>query len=231
MNTDINRISNLIDHTILKPEATKVQLSLLCDEAKNFNFYSVCVNGGDVRFCVRQLVGTQVKVCSVVGFPLGRMNSAIKAAEARKAISDGASEIDMVIHVGALKDNDDELVKSDIHSVKAVCQESGVLLKVIIETGLLSREEKIKACILSENAGADFVKTCTGFSGGMATVEDVKLMRATVSPNVRVKASGGISTIEQAVALIEAGASRLGISKTVEKLMVKPSNNFSQNSK
>lgn len=208
-----------MDHTALRPETTQAELKQLCAEARKFSFYSVCVNGGDVILCKNLLTGSEVKVCSVIGFPLGRMDTGVKVLEAKKAIEDGASEIDMVINVGALREGRDNFVKSDIEAVSRICHERDAFLKVIIETALLTNDEKVRACMLSEKAGADFVKTCTGFLGGRASVEDILLMKNAVSPLVKVKASGGISSLSDAESLVKAGASRLGVSKTVEKFL------------
>ncbi len=205
--------AKLFDHTILKADATKEAVKKVCDEAKEYGFMSVCVNGFYTSYVAKQLAGSGVKVCTVVGFPLGQMSPSAKAAEAEIALKDGADEIDMVINVGALKDGLYETVLEDIRGVKKICKE--VCLKVIIETCLLTREEKIKACQLARDAGADFVKTSTGFSNGGAKAEDVKLMRETVGPKMGVKASGGIRDKETAMDMAKAGASRLGTSATV----------------
>lgn len=205
--------SKLFDHTILKADATKEQVLKICTEAKEYNFMSVCVNSYYTALVKKELEGTDVKVCTVVGFPLGMMSTESKALETAYAVSAGADEIDMVINVGALKDGDFAEVLADIRAVRAVCQKQ--TLKVIIETCLLTDEEKVKACELSVAAGADFVKTSTGFSTGGAKVEDVALMRKTVGPDVGVKASGGIRDAATAEAMIKAGASRLGTSATV----------------
>ncbi len=203
-------IASYIDHTVLAANATQDKIEKLCAEAKEWHFASVCVNTCWTAFCAKQLKGSGVNVCSVVGFPLGAMSTKAKAYEAKCAVEDGATEVDMVINVGWLKDGKDELVENDIREVKKAC--SGKLLKVIIETCLLTDEEKIRACQLSVKAGADYVKTSTGFSTGGAKAEDVALMRKTVGPNIGVKASGGIRTYEDAMKMVEAGASRLGCS-------------------
>lgn len=205
--------AKLFDHTILKADATKEAVKKVCDEAKQYGFMSVCVNGFYTSYVAEQLAGSGVKVCTVVGFPLGQMSPAAKAAEAEIALKDGADEIDMVINVGALKDGLYETVSEDIRGIKKICKEA--CLKVIIETCLLTREEKIKACQLARDAGADFVKTSTGFSTGGAKAEDVKLMRETVGQKMGVKASGGIRDKETAMDMAKAGASRLGTSATV----------------
>ena len=203
----------LFDHTILKADAGKDAVKKICEEALEYGFMSVCVNGYYTSYVAELLSGSDVKVCTVVGFPLGQMSAKAKAMEAKLAVEDGAQEVDMVINVGALKDGDDQLVLEDIKEVKAAC--GNALLKVIIETCLLTDEEKVKACQLSVEAGADFVKTSTGFSTGGATTKDVALMRKTVGANVGVKASGGIRDKETAQKMIEAGASRLGTSATI----------------
>jgi len=203
----------LFDHTILKADAGKEAVKKICEEALEHGFMSVCVNGYYTSYVAELLKESDVKVCTVVGFPLGQMSSKAKAMEARLAVEDGAQEIDMVINVGALKDGDYDKVLKDMKEVKAACGDA--LLKVIIETCLLTEEEKVKACELSKEAGADFVKTSTGFSTGGATVEDVALMRKTVGEEMGVKASGGIRDKETAQKMAEAGASRLGTSATI----------------
>lgn len=205
--------TKLFDHTILKAEATKEAVKKICAEARAYGFMSVCVNGYYTAYAAGELKGTDVKVCTVVGFPLGQMATEAKAAETAIAVRDGADEIDMVINVGALKDGLYDVVRDDIREVKKAC--SGALLKVIIETCLLTDEEKVKACELAKEAGADFVKTSTGFSTGGAKEEDVALMRRTVGSEMGVKASGGIRDKETAMAMEKAGASRLGTSQTV----------------
>ena len=205
--------SKLFDHTILKADAGKEAVKKICEEALEYDFMSVCVNGYYTAYVAELLKGSDVKVCTVVGFPLGQMSSKAKAMEAWLAVEDGAQEIDMVINVGALKDGDYDKVLKDIKEVKAACGEA--LLKVIIETCLLTDEEKVKACELSKEAGADFVKTSTGFSTAGATPEDVALMRKTVGEEMGVKASGGIRDKETAQRMTEAGASRLGTSATI----------------
>ncbi|HEP1844148.1 TPA: deoxyribose-phosphate aldolase [Streptococcus suis] len=207
------KLNKFIDHTVLKPETTKEQVAKVLEEAKEYDFASVCINPTWVSFAAEGLKGTDVKVCTVIGFPLGANTPAVKAFETKDAIENGADEIDMVINIGALKDKNYDLVLEDI---KAVVEASGdKLVKVIIETCLLTDEEKVKACELSKEAGADFVKTSTGFSTGGATVEDVALMRKTVGPDMGVKASGGARSYEDAIAFIEAGASRIGASSGV----------------
>ncbi|OFX37200.1 MAG: deoxyribose-phosphate aldolase [Bacteroidetes bacterium GWA2_32_17] len=207
-------LAGYIDHTLLKPEAVKSQFEKLCDEARTYKFKSVCVNSSWVPFVAKKLRGSGILICSVIGFPLGEMDSRSKAFEARTAISNGANEIDMVINVGALKSRELKLVEEDIRTIKRACR-SNTVLKVIIETGLLTEEEKILACEISKKADANFVKTCTGFSGHGATVQDVALMRRIVGTKMGVKASGGIKNYEQAIALINAGANRLGCGASV----------------
>ena len=204
----MENIASYIDHTMLKADATEDTIRRYCDEAKEYHFCSVCVNSCHVPLVHRELAGSSVKTCCVVGFPLGAMSTAAKAFEAGHAVSEGAEEVDMVINIGALKDRQDEVVKNDIAEVVKASRPA--LVKVIIETCLLSQEEKVRACRLSVEAGADFVKTSTGFSTGGATIEDIRLMRETVGDRARVKASGGIRTPEFARELIEAGADRLG---------------------
>ncbi|HFI0641866.1 TPA: deoxyribose-phosphate aldolase [Streptococcus suis] len=207
------KLNKYIDHTVLKPETTKEQVAKVLEEAKEYDFASVCINPTWVSFAAEGLKGTDVKVCTVIGFPLGANTPAVKAFETKDAIENGADEIDMVINIGALKDKNYDLVLEDI---KAVVDASGdKLVKVIIETCLLTDEEKVKACELSKQAGADFVKTSTGFSTGGATVEDVALMRKTVGAEMGVKASGGARSYEDAIAFIDAGASRIGASSGV----------------
>lgn len=206
--------SKLFDHTILKADATKEEVAEICREAVEHDFMSVCVNSYYTAFAAGLLKGSNVLVCTVVGFPLGQMSTAAKCAETELAVADGAEEIDMVINVGALKDQEYEAVLNDIKSVKKACRNAR--LKVIIETCLLTEKEKIKACELAEQAGADFVKTSTGFSKAGATAEDVELMRRTVGETMGVKASGGIRNKETAEKMIQAGANRLGTSATIE---------------
>lgn len=207
------------DHTILKADAVDEEIEKICKEALEYNFASVCVNSGNTAYVADLLKGSDVGICTVVGFPLGAMSTIAKKFETLNAIENGATEIDMVINVGALKDEDYDFVLEDIKEVKKACMHNSenrqALLKVIIETCLLTKEEKIKACELAVEAGADFVKTSTGFSTGGATVEDVRLMKNTVGDKARVKASGGIRDIATARAMIEAGADRLGTSATV----------------
>ena len=206
--------TKLFDHTILKADATRKDVKRVCDEAMAYSFCSVCVNSYYVPYVANLLHGSDVKICSVVGFPLGAMSTRSKALEAKIAVMDGADEIDMVINVGALKDRDYSVVLEDIKAVKEACGEH--ILKVIIETCLLTDDEKVKACELAKEAGADFVKTSTGFSSAGAKVEDVRLMRETVGSDMGVKASGGIHDKEFAKELVDAGANRLGTSATIE---------------
>ena len=217
------KLSKYIDHTLLKPQATQTDLEKLCKEAIENDFAAVCVNPCNVAYCAELLEGSSVKLASVVGFPLGASIPAIKSAETLMAVEDGADEIDMVINIGALKENDLEYVEEDIKAV--VSSADSAIVKVIIETCLLSDEEKVKACELSKAAGADFVKTSTGFSTGGATVEDVKLMKATVGDALEVKASGGVRSYEDAMAMIEAGATRIGTSSGVAILQGKKADN------
>lgn len=205
--------TKLFDHTILKADATREMVERVCREAREHHFMSVCVNSYYTGFVADELQGSDVRVCTVVGFPLGQMSTKAKAAETRIAVEDGADEIDMVINVGALKGGDDAVVFEDIRAVRKACK--GKVLKVIIETCLLNEEEKVRACRLAMEAKADFVKTSTGFSTGGATKEDVALMRKTVGDTMGVKASGGIRDKEKAVEMLEAGADRLGTSATI----------------
>lgn len=202
-----------IDHTLLKPEGTEAELIKLCEEAKEYKFFSVCVNPCNIVKAKELLKDTDTKICTVVGFPLGQMTTEAKSYETKEAIFLGAEEVDMVINIGKLKDKDYDYVLEDIRAV--VLAAGGVLTKVIIETCLLTDEEKVKACELAKEAGADYVKTSTGFSKAGATKEDIALMRKTVGPEMGVKASGGIRTLEDAMAMIEHGATRLGLSASV----------------
>lgn len=203
-----------IDHTLLKADAVESQIRQLCAEAKEYNFASVCVNPVWVELCAELLSGADVKVCTVIGFPLGATLSEAKVAETKSAIERGAQEVDMVINIGALKDGKDDLVRDDIKAVVKIAK-GKALVKVIIENIYLTNEQKIKACQLCKEAGADFVKTSTGFGPSGATVEDVKLMRQTVGEAMGVKAAGGIKTYKDALAMVEAGANRLGCSAGV----------------
>jgi len=209
-----SQIAKMIDHTLLKADATKEQVKTLCEEAKQYSFASVCVNPTWVQYASELLAGTEVKVCTVIGFPLGATTSATKAFETTNAIENGATEVDMVINIGALKDKNYDLVKEDIKAVVDAAK-GKALTKVIIETSLLNDEEKEKACVLAVEAGTDFVKTSTGFSTGGATVEDIALMRKTVGPDIGVKASGGVRSSEDTEKMIAAGATRIGASSGV----------------
>lgn len=208
-------IAKMIDHTILKPEATEEKVVKVCKEARENNFASVCVNPVFVPLVAKELEGTEVKVCTVIGFPLGANTTAVKAFETEDAIKNGATEVDMVINIGKLKEKNYDYVREDIKTVVDAAK-GKALTKVIIETCLLTDEEKVMACKLSKEAGADYVKTSTGFSTGGATPHDVKLMRDTVGENIGVKASGGVRTYEDAIAVIEAGASRIGASSSID---------------
>jgi len=210
------RIAAMIDHTLLKPDATHDQIAQLCFEARKYGFASVCVNPSHVRLCSDLLKNSSVLVCTVIGFPLGAGATDTKVFEASKAIDDGAQEIDMVINIGALKSRDYDYVAKDINAVVQAAHPRGVIVKVILETALLNREEKIAASLISKEAGADFVKTSTGFGGGGATVEDVALMRQVVGPEMGVKASGGVGSLEDALHMVEAGATRIGASAGVK---------------
>ena len=203
-----------IDHTLLKPVATQADLEKLCSEARQYHFCSVCVNPYWVPFAKKMLQGTDVKVCTVIGFPLGANTTAVKAYETKDAVQNGADEIDMVINIGALKDKKDDVVLADIRAVREAC--AGHILKVIIETSQLTEEEKVRACKLAAQAQADFVKTSTGFTGGGATAEDVALMRKSIPAHMKVKASGGVRTREDFEKMVAAGAERIGASSGVK---------------
>jgi len=209
-------LARKIDHTLLKPDATPDQIAQLCFEARKYEFASVCVNPTHVKLCTDLLRGSPVKVCTVIGFPLGASSPKVKAFEAETALREGATEIDMVINIGALKAKDHELVAKDIDGVVRISHATGALVKVIIETSLLTDEEKVTACLLAKEAGADFVKTSTGFSGGGATSEDIALIRRVVGPEMGIKASGGVKTYEDAKRMVEAGATRIGASAGVK---------------
>jgi len=209
-------LARFIDHTLLRPDATADDIDTLCDEARTFGFAAVCVNPTWVRRCAERLRGSDVKVASVVGFPFGATTTEVKAMETRRAIRDGAREIDMVINVGALKSGDHELVRRDIEKVADACREAGAITKVIIETAYLTDEEKVVSSHLAKVARADFVKTSTGFGPGGATAHDVLLMRETVGPKLGVKASGGIRSAEDVREMIAAGATRIGASASVQ---------------
>ncbi len=214
---DVN-LGKMIDHTLLKPDATPDQIAQLCFEARKYGFASVCINPAWVKLCAQLLSGSPVKTCTVIGFPLGATAPEVKVFECRNALDHGATEIDMVINIGALKSRDLELVARDIRGVVAAAHARGAIVKVIIEAVLLSDEEKTIACLLSKEAGADFVKTSTGFAGGGATVHDVALMRRVVGPEMGVKAAGGVRTYADAESMIKAGATRIGASAGVKIL-------------
>lgn len=213
---DDKSLARMIDHTLLKPDATADKIAQLCFEAKKYHFASVCVNPTNVKLCADLLRNSDVKVCTVIGFPLGATSTEVKVFETRNALENGATEIDMVINIGALKAGDTELVAKDIHEVVKVVHSAGALVKVIIETALLTDDEKVIASLLAKEAGADFIKTSTGFSSGGATVHDVALMRKAVGPDLGVKAAGGIHTHEEAEQLIAAGATRIGASAGIK---------------
>jgi deoxyribose-phosphate aldolase len=214
-----DKLVKLIDHTLLKPEATAEDIEKLCQEAAKYGFYSVCLNPTWVAKAKQLLRGTSVKVCAVVGFPLGAQSPEIKTLEARRALREGAQEIDMVINIGALKSKDDRLVARDIRGVVEACDDAHAVSKVILETALLSDEEKVRGCLLSMKANADFVKTSTGFSKAGATVEDIALMARTVAPRkLGVKASGGVRTYADVIKMVDAGATRVGSSNSVKIL-------------
>jgi deoxyribose-phosphate aldolase len=207
-------LASLIDHTLLKADTTKEEIIQLCKEAKQHQFASVCVNPTWVKACAQQLKGSPVKVCTVIGFPLGATTSEVKAFETKQAIGDGATEVDMVINIGALKDRDNDLLERDILAVVQAAKGSA-LIKVIIETALLTEEEIVRASIISQKMGADYVKTSTGFSSGGATTSDVALMRKAVGPDLGVKASGGIRDRQAMLDMVQAGATRIGASSGV----------------
>lgn len=210
----MNNMAKYIDHTILNADATEKDIQRICIEAKEYEFKTVCINPGWIDYAAHLLEGTNVGITTVIGFPLGANTSEIKAAEAKQAVEKGVSDVDMVINIGALKNEDYPTVLNDIKAVVDAV-DGKAITKVIIETSLLNKTEKIRACELAKQAGADFVKTSTGFSTGGATLEDVKLMRATVGPKMGVKASGGVRSYKDAVAMIEAGATRIGASSGI----------------
>ncbi len=218
MNITKAQFARMIDHTLLKNTAIRKDIELLCSEALEFGFASVCVHPFYVGMCSSILHKSSTKVCTVIGFPHGMHRTGVKIAETMQAIHDGAHEIDMVIQVGALIDGDKDIVWNDIRSVADTAHQSGAVVKAIIETSVLTEEQKISACEIVSDAGADFIKTSTGFAGGGATIEDIQLLRTHVSPEIHIKASGGIRTIEQAMAMIEAGATRIGTSSGVSML-------------
>ena len=209
-------IAGYIDHTLLKPDASQAEVAQLCHEARQYHFAAVCVNPTNVLLCSQLLQGSGVEVCTVVGFPLGATPPEVKAYEAQQAISDGATEVDMVINVGALKSKEHDLVRRDIATVSRTSHNGGAICKVIIEAALLTDEEKVKACELAQAAGADYVKTSTGFGPGGATLHDVALMRQVVGPGMGVKAAGGIRTYQDAEAMVKAGATRIGASASIK---------------
>ena len=209
-------LARMIDHTMLKAEATPAEIEQLCAEAKKYSFASVCINASYVPLCARLLAGTPVKVCTVIGFPLGATATAAKAFETEQAIRDGAQEVDMVINVGMLKGGDYAYIEKDIAAVASTARRFRVLSKVILETGLLTDDEKIKACVLAQRAGADFVKTSTGFGKGGATAGDIALMRRVVGSAMGVKASGGVRSREDALLMVTSGADRIGASASVK---------------
>ena len=208
-------LNKYFDHTLLKPEATSAQIDKLCEEAREYDFYSVCVNSCYAARCMENLRGTDVKIAAVVGFPLGACTTATKAFETEEACKDGASEVDMVLNVGVFKDGDYDYIREDIYAVVEAAAKYNAIVKVILETCLLSDSEIEEACKLAKEAGAHFVKTSTGFNAAGATVEDVALMKKTVGDALEVKASGGIRDYAQAMAMIEAGADRIGASASV----------------
>jgi deoxyribose-phosphate aldolase len=210
------KLARVIDHTLLKPEATIQEIENLCAEAKHYGFASVCINPAYVKLCADLLRNSSIKVCTVIGFPLGATSSVTKAFETERAIKNGASEVDMVINIGMLKSREYDYVEHDIFAVVDVAHRLKALVKVIIETGLLNNDEKIKACVLAKHAGADFVKTSTGFVKGGATVEDIELMRKVVGPEFGVKASGGVRSKKQALAFLAHGATRIGASASLK---------------
>mgnify|MGYP002628517553 CR=1 FL=1 len=211
----LSNVAGFIDHTLLKPDATLADIDAICADALEYSFASVCINGVHVRRCAEILSGSTVKVCTVVGFPLGAVAPEVKLYEARRAIEDGAHEIDMVMNIGALKSGDDDFVRRDVAGLAQLCHRMGAKLKVILETCLLTDPEKRRACEICKEAGADFVKTSTGFSTGGATVADVELMRRTVGPTMGVKASGGVRDAGDLQKMVLAGATRVGASASI----------------
>jgi deoxyribose-phosphate aldolase len=209
-------IARMIDHTLLKPDATRAQIETLCAEARQHGFATVCINPAWVRLCAELLRGCETGVCTVVGFPLGATTPDVKAYETARVIEDGAVEVDMVINVGALKSGDFRLVERDVTGVAQACRAACAVSKVIIETALLTDDEKVRACVIAKLAGADFVKTSTGFASGGATAADVALMRRVVGPEMGVKAAGGVRDLKSAQAMIDAGADRIGASVGVK---------------
>ncbi len=220
-------LAQWIDHTLLRPDATEADIAQLCDEAQQYKFYSVCVNPYWVAYAANALVGSEIKVCAVAGFPLGANSAGVKRFEAQRAVQDGAAEIDMVINVGALKSGLFSDVETDIKTTAEITHLAGGKLKVILETGLLNDLEKETACRICIGAGVDFVKTSTGFAKGGATVEDIQLMRRIVGPKMGVKASGGVRTYDDAIRMIEAGATRIGASASIAIVTGKPASGIS----
>ena len=216
------QLAQWIDHTLLRPDATEAEIAQLCEEAMQYKFFSVCVNPYWVAYAANALDGSEVKVCTVVGFPLGATSGAVKSFEAHRAIQHGAAEVDMVINIGALKSGLLSDVETDIKTTAELTHLAGGKLKVILETGLLTNLEKETGCRISSAAGADFVKTSTGFAKGGATVEDIHLMRGIVSPKMGIKASGGVRTYEDAIRMIESGATRIGASASIAIVTGKP---------
>lgn len=215
----VEEIASLIDHTILKPETTAAQVRQLCEEALRYKFASACMNPLFVPLVAEMLRGSSVKVCTVAGFPLGATTTDAKVFEAQEAVQHGAQEIDMVMNIGALKSGDDAAVEDDIRRVADACHRGSAICKVILENCLLTGEEKVRACKIAVHAGADYVKTSTGFNAGGATAQDVVLMRATVGPKIGVKASGGIRTLEDLQKMVAAGANRIGTSSGVKIML------------
>lgn len=212
----VSSIARTIDHTLLRPDATRDDILQLCREARQYNFASVCLNPYWVPVAAAELVGAEIKVCTVVGFPLGATSTESKVAETEGALRAGAQEVDMVLNIGALLSDEDQVVEEEFGLVAAVCHRAGAILKVILETALLTDPQKINACFLAKDAGVDFVKTSTGFGPAGATVEDVALMRRTVGPEIGVKASGGIRTLDDLLKMLDAGANRIGASASVK---------------
>lgn len=218
-----DELARIIDHTMLKPDATPAEIEQLCDEALRYGFASVCINPSYVPLAAAKLADSDVAVCTVIGFPLGATTTTAKVCEAQQALDDGATELDMVLHIGALKAGQRDRVRQDIEAVAQACHMGGALLKVIIETVLLTDDEKGLACELAKKAAADFVKTSTGFAAAGAKVDDVRLMRETVGPLMGVKAAGGIHSYDEAMAMVEAGADRLGASAGIQIVEGAPS--------
>jgi deoxyribose-phosphate aldolase len=218
------QLAAMIDHTQLKPDANRGMVAQVCQEALTYEFAAVCVNPANVMYCRTLLEGTRTAICTVTGFPLGAARTRIKVLEARQGIKDGAHEIDMVLNIGLMKDQEYYAAGYDISEVARACHDKGAILKVILETCLLTDEEKVAACMLAMSAGADFVKTSTGLNGPGATVRDVALMRSVVSPNMGVKAAGGIRDTDSALAMIAAGANRIGSSSSVKVIEGLPGN-------